>query len=71
MLTVIIKFPNINQVIEIGSVGKSFDQGVRKLFAHTTGVRYLLLFNVCNTFLQTIFPLKSLIIHILSQLIMS
>ncbi|KAI5648110.1 hypothetical protein M9H77_34115 [Catharanthus roseus] len=33
-----LNFTMIDRVIEIGSVGKSFDQGVRKLFAHTTGV---------------------------------
>lgn len=27
------------QVLEIGSVGKSGDQGVKMLFAHATGVR--------------------------------
>lgn len=28
------------QFMEIGSVGKSFDQGVKRIFAHTTGVGY-------------------------------
>ncbi|KAL3525034.1 hypothetical protein ACH5RR_013406 [Cinchona calisaya] len=30
-------FSLIETVMEIGSVGKSFDQGVKRLFAHTTG----------------------------------
>lgn len=29
------------QVLEIGSVGKSGDQGVKMLFAHATGVRFV------------------------------
>lgn len=33
-----LNFTMIERVIEIGSIGKSFDRGVRGLFAHTTGV---------------------------------
>lgn len=32
------------QVIEIGSVGKGFDQGVKTFFAHTSGVIYIYIY---------------------------
>lgn len=31
----------LSQVMEIGSIGKGFDQGVNKFYAHITGVRNL------------------------------
>ncbi|CAK9164072.1 unnamed protein product [Ilex paraguariensis] len=40
-----------SEVVEIGSVGKGFDQGVKTLFAHTTGVRHYLFLEPSKMFL--------------------
>lgn len=33
-------FGGVSQVLEIGSVGKGFSQGIKKFYAHKAGVRY-------------------------------